>query len=417
MSQNQDIKSLRFKEMEWVASNIQQELPKIEEIIRSQSFFIDDTLVDYLMTYFREKVNGKPIRAYFTWKSFEYLAYYEVKKDSKDKQILDLDPHHIFSTKLPLVFELAMTIQYLHNHILDEKMDARLSNRKKINKNLIESNLLREVMFTYVKQEIFPHIGIEKNKVLKDRLRKLMMNVDLGQRLEKEFGTFESWKKDEIPSFHADKWLGDEYCRTLMEPFIDSTLSDLKAGHSFTKVYFHRIYWTAVYFFRVILEAVAELLEYSDQPFTRALHSFAVYYGFLAQILNDCIDFTYTENPEEMARLKATGKKSTDFMADLFNSNITLPLIYHLQGDYRGKIEGYLNGGRRVKKLLNIYPKQIMQEIVRSGAILKSVSFTLKLSKHATVHLDPRNPVTPFLDNMCEITKDNKYLRILLNQD
>lgn len=417
MSQNQDIKSLRFKEMEWVASNIQQELPKIEQIIRSQSFFIDDTLVDYLMTYFREKVNGKPIRAYFTWKSFEYLAFYEVKKDSDNKLISDLDPHQIFSTKLPLVFELAMTIQYLHNHILDEKMDARLSNRKKINKNLIESNLLREVMFTYVKQEIFPCIGIEKNKVLKDRLRKLMMNVDLGQRLEKEFGTYENWTTGSMPPFHSNIWLGDDYCRTLMQPFIDGVLNELKIGKAFTQIYFHRIYWTAVYFFRVILEVVAELLDYFDQPLTRALHTFAIYYGFLAQVLNDCIDFTYTEDPNEMTRLKATGKKSTDFMADLFNSNITLPLVYHLQENYRGKIEGYLEGGRRAKKLLNIYPKQIMQEIVRSGAILKSVSFTLKLSKSATVHLDPHNPVTPFLDNMCEITKDNKYLRILLNQD
>ncbi len=416
-NQNQDkkIKSARFKEAEWVASNIQQEISKVEQIIRSQAFFTDDSLVDYLIPYFREKAGGKPVRAYFSWKCFEYLAYYKAGRLSEN--IPALDPNQIFSTKLPLVFELAMTIQYLHNQILDEKMDARPSNRQKVNKNLIESNLLREVLFTYVKEEIFPHIGTAKNKLLKDRLRKLMMYVDLGQRLEKEFGAYDRWKQDDLPSFHPEKWLGDDQCRSLMTHYIDGVLGELKFGHAFTKVYFHRIYWTAVYFFRAIADVVAELMDFSNSPLLSGVQVFTVYYGFLAQIVNDCIDFTYTDDPKERARLKATSKKNTDFMADLFNFNITLPLVYHLQSGNRGKIESYLEGGRKAKKLLTIYPKQIMQEIVGSGAILKSISLTLELGKAATAYLDPCNPATLYLGNMCEITNDNKYLRILFNQD
>lgn len=415
MDQGRNIKSLRFKETEWVSSNIKKEIPKLEKIIRSQALFEDDSLVDYLLPYFIEKVSGKPVRAYFSWKCFEYVAYYQANGLSEN--IPKLDPHGIFSTKLPLVFELAMTIQYLHNQILDEKMDARSSNRKKVNKNLIESNLLREVMFTYIKQEIYPFIGTANHKMLKNVLRKLMMYVDLGQRLEKEYGTYDRWKKQNFSPVDQEAWLGDSLCRALMMPYIQEVLQELKYGHVFAKIYFHRIYWTAVCFFRTISEAVFHLTESNDKFIINGMNNFTVYYGFLAQILNDCIDFAYSDDPKEMARLKAIGKKNTDYMADLFNFNITLPLIFHLQMENRGKIESYLEGGRKVKKLLALYPKQIMREIVNSGAILKCTSLLLDLSKNATVFLDHCNPATPYLFNMCEITKDNKYLRILLDQD
>ncbi len=415
MGQDKTIKSKRFKEAEQIAANIQRQLGKVEEIIRSQSLFHDDSLVEYLMPYFRKKVEGKPIRAYFTWKSFEYLMHYQTGEQevSKAQELL-------FSTHLPLVFELAMTIQYLHNQILDEKMDARSSNRRKVNKNLIESNLLREVLFTYVKKEIYPLLGTAKHKFLKDRLRKLMINVDMGQRLEKEYGTFDAWKRDTVshpstlfPKMQADRWLGDEFCRSYMAHQVDGVLEGLKVGHSFTRVYFHRIYWTNAYFFRVIAEIAIELTDAKGTPLAAALQRFAIHYGFLAQILNDCVDFVHSDDPVELARLKATGKKNTDFMSDLHNFNITLPLIFHLQEDQRGKIEAYLTGTRKARKLLEQYPKQIMHEIVRSSAILKCTALNLTLAKAATADLDTHNPATPLLVNMCEIVNDNKYLRIL----
>ena len=99
-------------------------------------------------------------------------------------------------------------------------------------------------------------------------------------------------------------------------------------------------------------------------------------------------------------------------MSDLFNFNITLPLIYHLQEDNRGKIESYLeganrkrrgrrrgrNGENKTKKLLRMYPKQIMQEIKESGAMLKAVSMTYALTKTAIESLDSNNPAAPYFE-------------------
>ena len=132
----------------------------------------------------------------------------------------------------------------------------------------------------------------------------------------------------------------------------------------------------------------------------------------MLQVINDYADFAYTDNKKEQKILKSTGKKTTDFFADLYNYNITLPLIYHLKERNNRKIETYLEGKKRSRTIIGLYPNQIKQEIYDSGAIHACVDISKMLSKSASMHLDADNPISPFLKDMCDIANDNKFYNV-----
>lgn len=401
--------------MEETARLISSELSVFNRILESLSVFEDGTdLKKYCLDYLEEKLAAphKPLRAYFCRKLYEYLKQYPEFRTGLSKIN---DPDRLFLQKLPFIFEVIVTIQYLHNHILDEKYGTKAENHPKIIKNLISSNVIRELLFQYIEEEVNIHFqDYEKMRFLSKSIRNLLNFVDIGQYTDKEYNSYENWRLG-VPKVRPD----DFYYDDIVKKSIGKTIQDVREAvpdHApFVNAYFARIYLSNVYFFRCVTETVTTLCEYRGKQYVNLL-IFSTKYGFMLQIINDYADFAYVENKRELEYLKTAGKKTTDFFADLYNYNITLPLIFHLNKGYRRKIESYLEGGKKTKKILNQYTKQIMQEIRQSHAIEETINISKDLAKSAKDYLDTQNNQYKYFENMCDMAVDNKFIKLFTNQ-
>ena len=388
---------------------VKQEIAKLQALLRQMRIFDDNgKLEDYCLSYLQKKTANKPLRAYFVRKMYEYLAVYP----ECDKAFQNYpDAEVLFLQKLPFIFEVVITIQYLHNHILDEKYDVKNNNHPMVVQNLLSSNVLRELLFMYMEQELPPHFPDQKKiTILKQAIRNLFLRVDLGQYLDKEYNHYKNWKS-EMPQLAPSAPFFDE----LVHKAIDKTLNEVKAEMpekaAFVEAYFQRIYLSNVYFFRCMTEVLLDLGDYCGSQHEPIL-LFSTQYGFMLQIINDYADFAYSEDKREQNLYKTAGKKTTDLFADLFNSNVTLPLIYHLKQGGRRKIEAYLEGGNRKKNLLMKYPKQIMQEITQSGSIQDCVLKSMDLAMSAKGFLDKENQHSGYFSHMLDMAVDNKFYQI-----
>lgn len=387
-------------------NHLLKEIKVLENLLIKYTFLSDTTFKDYCLGYLEKKLKSKPLRAYFSLKIYEYLKHcFPQNEDIKTYSA------SLFSNKLPFVFEVIITIQYLHNHILDEKMDTTPMNYPKINQNLITSNILKELLFIYIEQEIAPCIQDEKRfQFLLNRIRELFIWVDVGQYIDKRHNNYKAWKANNQQGL--DNNFFDEVVKTCLEKILTKVNIDVPDKANFIHAYFYRIYCSNVYFFRCMTELITGLLEVQDSKPFNDLQHFSIHYGFMLQVINDYADFAYTDNKKEQKILKSTGKKTTDFFADLYNYNITLPLIYHLKERSNRKIETYLEGKKKSRTIIGLYPNQIKQEIYDSGAIHACVDISKMLSKSASIHLDTNNPISPFLKDMCDIANDNKFYNV-----
>ncbi|MCC6460516.1 MAG: hypothetical protein IT260_08600 [Saprospiraceae bacterium] len=365
-------------------------------------------MVPYCLEFLKSKSGNKPLRAYFFKKTYDYhLVYPEIRTAIKKFPL----PERLFTQKLPFVFEIVIVIQYLHNQILDEKYEIRRFNHGAVCRNLISSNILREALFLYLEQEIAPLLHRpEQFQVLQATVRKLLLWVDLGQRIDKEYNHYQHWKAGSV-SFTVHNPILDHLALETIGETIRQVQKDIPGKEEFVMAYFQRIYLTNVYFFRCMAELLFDLCEY-EGPQATGYQQFTMLYGYMLQIINDYADFAYTDDPEEREKLKASAKSTTDFFSDLYNFNITLPLIYHLAEGGRRNIEAYLEGGVKRKKLLTLYPRQIMQEIVKSGGIHAAIRISRECSKSAETFLDDTNPATPYFRDMCAMAMFNKFYKI-----
>lgn len=408
----EEIKELRFREMDETGSLMLKELneffkPLLKKITRAKD---DPAFEEFCLAYFTEKIGNKPLRAYFSRKIFEYLNSSQMASKPKKKR---LDISIFFTVKLPFIFEVIIIIQYLHNHILDEKYSTKIQHQDMVMQKLISSNILREALFAYMDIELVNYINeAEKIQYLTQQLRQLLLYVDIGQYLDKYCNTYNNWKSSTGFQFTAKETFWDDPVEHVIRPIIDQVQADVPGRDAFVEGYFRRIYLSNVYFFRCISEVVIHLLGQNKHSQKEKLVSFSINYGFMLQIINDYADFAYSPNQKEQETLATSAKKTTDLFSDLYNFNITLPLIYHLRSNGRRNIEAYLEGGRKRKKLLDVYPQQIMQEIIQSGGIRASIAISRQLSKSAQESLDEINLATPYLINMCDMAYKNKFYNI-----
>lgn len=395
--------------MDQTGTYVVQETAKLHDMLRQMSIFEDDGQLEaYCLGYLKKKIGNKPLRAYFIRKLYEYLSEYEVCAAVFQAYP---DSQNLFLRKLPFVFETVITIQYLHNHILDEKYDTKSQNHPKIIQNLISGNVLRELLFRYLEQEIAPHFpNRDLTDVIIQNVRRLLLWVDTGQYLDKEYNHYKRWK-EKLPAAVTPSPFFDGLVHQAIDETISRVKTDVPGKEAFVEAYFQRIYLSNVYFFRCMAETLMALGNYEGEQKTPLL-TYSIRYGFMLQIINDYADFAYTEDKKEQKNLRTAGKKTTDVFADLYNFNITLPLIYHLRSETRRKIESYLEGGAKKRHLLSDYPKQIMQEITQSGGIQEAILRSLELSRSAKTALDLNNPQSDFFADMCDMAIDNKFYRI-----
>lgn len=405
------IKSERFKEMRAIRDELlEKELFLLEAQLHQYKLFNDNELGKYVLGYFRKKLaKAPPIRPYLIRKFIDYLNFYqEGTHFHYSPEVLEK-----LKTKLSLVFEATVCVQYLHNHILDEKYEFDLKNCPKLWKNMLASNLLKGAMFAYLNDEVRPLLYSPEQFIhLQELLNKLFLVVDAGQRLDKHFSNYRAYRKADYAPFVEANWLEDDFCRNLLSPFITHIANALDEEPVFLRLYFHRIYQTNVFFFRTLAKTAITFFPGLEQKHYVNLEAFAILYGYMLQIINDYADFAYTEDEGESEKLETGAKKSTDVFADLYNFNITLPLLLHLQHDHRRKVELYLNGGQRKRDLISEYPREVMRELMETGSIQYCIYLAQKIAAAADRQLDKNNPTSLLLMNATDMARDNKYYKI-----
>lgn len=390
-------------------SRLLGEVELLRNLLSTYRMLTDQHLNEYCLMYLEDKLSKKPLRAYFSLLVYRYLKHYPVWQT----KFATFD-EKLFIVKLPFVFEVVISIQYLHNHILDEKNDTKINNVPRIDQNLVSSNILKEILYLYIDQEIIPYLAVDLGMQLHRRIHELFLCVDIGQYLDKNYNNYSAWKKENAEFSFVNSAFYDEAAAEGIADILAEVQAEIAAKSNFVEAYFRRIYCSNVYFFRCMMEIVEQIGGKAENEYVGNLKLFSIQYGFMLQIINDYADFAYSDNANERNMLKTAGKKSTDFFADLYNFNITLPLIFHLQEGYKRKIEAYLEGGKKRNKLLSLYPTQIKQEIVSSGAIHACINISRRLSQSARNQLDVDNPITPLFTDMCEMAFDNKFYRVFL---
>lgn len=413
-----NIKDQRFQEMEETGNAITQELTHFSAMLQLLRVFNDQGDFEaYCLSYLKTKLESKPLRAYFSRKVFEYIAHYSSGLEM-DKQMKSL-----FYCKLPFLFEVIITIQYLHNQILDQKYEVKGQNHPKINQNLITSNILRELVHLYIEKELQPLVGEgAKLALIQQKVRQLFLRVDLGQYMDKKLNNYACYKLGGSVDMIDDPLIFDRLAQAAIGETIKEVKEKCPGKPEFVEGYFRRIYLSNVYFFRCIVEVVVELLEFKGVQRDRLL-LFATQYGYMLQIVNDYADFAYSEDKEEQKILKVIGKKTTDILSDLYNFNITLPLIFHLRHNRKNLIERYLEEREKTRNFLMQFAKQIRQEITATGSIHETIKIARDLGRAAKHHLDLeqdfdhqdmpyKNPHTAFFVNMCDMGENNKFLQI-----
>lgn len=343
----------------------------------------------------RNKLDGNPLRAYFVSKMAEQL-WDKVLFVHKLRYSQSLWQKLLYR-QLPFAFEVVITIQYLHNQILDGKSDV--TSREQISKNLLAANLLKEQLYRYL-EETLPSWAQQSTI---NSIRKCFEAVDHGQHLEQSANTYQAFLDGQKT---ADYSLPDATLQEIdfsgASAFLDKLGSDLPPIlHDQLQIYFQRIYLTCATLFIESSRLLGQLLRISDRQLKPFL-GFSLCYGLMRQLVNDNADWT----PSGYG-LKTATKSANDTFSDLRNGTLTLPLIFFLAENKNSLLQQLLN-----KKICwsTAFETPIFEELLQSNALYKSIQNTRILAELALAYLPDDHLASTYLAESCEIVHWNKFL-------
>ena len=405
--------TVRFREMRKTARKCRKQVQFLDTLLDEFRLFEDDGLKKYMFGYLDNKLKNKPLRAFFARTVYEYVL-----EQFSHRKSLPSYSEELYKTYLPFLFEMIITLQYLDNQILDEKLGVSMKIKDKLHQNLLSANVIRELIYNYTEQRIEPIIGTKKCIALNRLIRRLLLTVDIGQRIDKSFNTYSIYKKDNSSidkPYSKNKKLGTLLCKgpnmapeefEWMRPLIEEVKTNLGQKVIFTELYFRRIYMTNVLFFLQIVDVILMILNISEKR-GKALRKYAVFYGFSLQLINDYADFAHATDEKGIKELQTVGRKTTDQFSDLRNRNITLPLIFYLNKGLNRKIERYLKTGK--KRIIEHFRLEIMLDMLDSGAIDASEDLSKKMAELARNELNMDLAAAKMLENMTQIANGNKF--------
>lgn len=342
----------------------------------------------------RSKLNGTPIRAYYVAKTAAWL-----KTMSPLRSALHYTRRErLFTAQLPFVFEVVITIQYLHNQILDAK--SGVTCRERISENMLAANLLKEQLYRYIDTQLPRAV----RKATLRTVRKCFEQVDQGQYLEQNYNSHQAFTKGRIDwkeSLPA-AWATD-LDLSAVTPFLNKLKADVPAIlHSQLDVYFARIYLTCASLFVEASRLLGELLHVPAAKM-KAVTQFSICYGLMRQLVNDNADWI----PSSFGLTTKT-KTATDHFSDLRNGTITLPLIFVLAENKDSLLLQLLNKQMRWSVA---FEEAAFEEVLSTDALFKSIQNTRILSELALAYLPQDNQAASYLADSCEIVHWNKFLQ------
>jgi len=293
-----------------------------------KSFKGTDPLNDsfcHIYKLLNRRMNDRGIRSLFVRLIYQYVK----EQAEKEKIQLRKIDETVFLEHLPFVAEAMIAVQYYENQILDGKGGLRDMqnnwNKAKIDHNLLAGHLIKDELYNFIEDKIFPK-NSEDAKVVTKTVRRIFRYVDLGQEFQDQYGTLEAWQSDlhgyqsislEIDAY-ADKKIINEFWESL------KSIPGVSQKEWFVKNYLKRIYLTTGSLFLELARMVMDLVGYGGIQREKIL-KFAITHGILGQLVNDNNDIMLPEY-----NLATISKVPEDAFADLRNNNITLPLIIFL---------------------------------------------------------------------------------------
>ena len=379
----------RYSDMRFCALQVGSELKAFENLADTQG--ISASIVKPVKT----RLAYMPLRAYFMRK---IVAYLQACPDFDRSYLYQYDSSDdLFNKKLPFLFEVIITIQYLHNQILDGKCGVVAG--EQINDNLLIANQLKDLLYDYIAESFQAEASIHITRTV----RRIFQYVDQGQRIEKKWGTYDAFQSSQLSRSLVLPEKLEEFIELEDSAFfLDKILNDFSSEkHLFVQTYFKRIYLTCAALFKLGVQLILDLTNYRGQEASNLLR-FAGSYGMMRQIVNDNADYI-----PSYFQLSTKGKVPGDAFSDLKNKNLTLPLLYFLSSTKDSTVHQFLNGQHSFKDTMQ---EQVFEEMLGSFALLKSIQNAKLLALLAKQYLQPSNPGYAFIADSCKIAEWNKFI-------
>jgi geranylgeranyl pyrophosphate synthase len=375
-----------MEERQLFNNRLQQELQSFQQTGFSTS------LNTRLFALVNQRFSGSPLRAYFVYQMAGYLH-----QNQKRRKRIAAEPA-IFDTKLPFIFEMVITIQYLHNQVLDQK--AGVTTPQQINNNLLNANLLKDLLYQYISQSF----DRKTEALVQHYVRQAFMIVDIGQRLEKDWNTLSHFDASvSIPTDILPPDLEQFIELDRVQPFLRHLEREVpKNKWDYTALYLKRIYLTCGALFVLATKLLIELRGASTQTAEQAIQ-FSVCYGMMRQLINDNADLV----PSQLG-LTTRAKKASDAFSDIKNGSITLPVLLHLTQQEAPLLREVLQKGHDQWDAALEPP--IHQALLESHALFKSIQFGKVLAAMCTQALAGQGESRQALLKTCEIAYWNKFL-------
>ena len=392
------IREERFEEMKTVQAILSEEFKFIQNEVKKFNILDNDDLEKYILYLPRKrfKKSNKTVRAYFVKKIYEYVTECAKLEGIVIQNKAELDI--LFNRQIPFILELTILVQYLHNHILDQKYEVK--NAISINQSLIASNILKELTFDYVTKKITNRKILLKTYNV---LRNIFLYVDIGQFMDKQYNTYQFYRTFEKVTY-ANSPLHQAIDLSCIRPIIDTIKAELSIKQDYLDIYLKRVYLSNTILFKLATELVLDLTGYKGTQYQNII-DYTICYSVILQIVNDNSDFT----PKEL-KISTNAKKASDGFSDLKNQTLTLPLIYHLnniEGRTRGSIFDYL--ATRNQDIIQNYQVEMLEELKQSKALLTSIKIGRALIPLGKSYLQKNNYTTSYLANMLLVGEWNKF--------
>jgi hypothetical protein len=235
-------------------------------------------------------------------------------------------PERFFRVCLPFIAELVINIQYLENHILDGKHGVQTAaglDAQTIKKKLLASHRLKEFLYDYVDETVFP-VNCPEREILVKCLRLMFKSVEEGQFMEGEWSRLEHVENGfATPPAWSEglaALIDEDLVNQAWQHFDDSGMDSRR--EPFARFYLQRMYCTNALFFRLLAACIMDLAGYHGAERAN-IERFAAGFGLLGQMVNDVGDYI----PASFGQ-KTSAKNVEDAFADLRNGNFTLPFLF-----------------------------------------------------------------------------------------
>ncbi len=350
---------------------------------------LTDTLrgLDHVADHLQTRLSGRPLRAYYTHCLAGYLAP-QVRGGRRE----------LLHRQLPFLLEGIITIQYLHNRQLDDKVSV-----DKWKQLLLDANLLKDSLYRYVEERL-PRAS---RKLVRRWLSDCFSATDRGQQLEQQANTYTAYRRGiSINDFRT--LIPERATHDLVEFGTERFAAHLRAElpshlHPALDVYLHRAYLTCAHLFVRTAELICDLQRIGGKKRTAVLR-FAVNYGLMRQIVNDNADFVPTAYG-----LSTVGRPAASAQSDLRRGVLTLPIICALANQPRGVVAELLKSPTD-----HVDQSTVFNEMIAGGALGQSIQAGQLLAELA-VSLLPTGSTSiapvALLAATTDIAFDSRFLR------